>query len=175
VRYSKGMDEREKAARWAAVDAKVARNVDEYGWAVQGVFPPSGSGPWTPPFAYTVGLMKTLDGHPELMIVGLDPGTMQRLLNEVASRAQKLRRPVELGRRYDDILNGGLPAEFVRVSEENVATFTGMAARYYRLNGGPERVEALQMVWPDPAGRLPWDEGFDHETYDALQPVLGKP
>jgi hypothetical protein len=28
------------------------------------------------------------------------------------------------------------------------------------------------LVWPDPAGNFPWDEGYDHEKWDNYQPQV---
>jgi len=42
-----------------------------------------------------------------------------------------------------------------------------------RLYGHTGPVDALQVVWPDPVRRYPWDDDFDRTMRD-MQPLLGR-
>jgi hypothetical protein len=38
---------------------------------------------------------------------------------------------------------------------------------------GTDRVRLQQVVWPDRAGRFPWEPGYEHDP--QVQPVIGRP
>lgn len=138
-----------------AFDEETARVIREYGHQVVGVFPTEGDD--GAPFAYTVG--RTLSGRPELLITGpLRPDIACAILNYAAEVDDGT--PLEPGDR-DDILVG-YTARIVEVDPWASQMFQAV-----RLFG--EEVRALQLVWPDPGGRFPWDEGWAYER-DA-QPV----
>lgn len=129
--------------------------MDEFGWAVQYV---EARRPYSPT-AYTIGL--TLYDLPELVVTGLSPGTSSGYLNAIA------RYCVEKA----DVLPGQI---FSLIGER---TFEAVAVREpaIHLPVAHELVEspirALQMVWHDDRGRLPWDRGFRSRRW--AQPVLG--
>ncbi len=66
------------------------------------------------------------------------------------------------GQRTEELTVPGAPVVFIAV--ENTARLTAVQQVY-------GRVEAVQMVWPDSTGRLPWDEGYRNPP--DTQPLLG--
>ncbi len=114
--------------------------------------------------AYTIGLFGL--GHPELVVLGLDPHTTAGLLNEVG-------RQVREGR---DLVVGELlsfPEWPHRVTVERVPNpgeILFAANRYYRR---PDQasVPALQLTYDDVGGRFPWEEGYANA--DWVQPRPG--
>jgi hypothetical protein len=128
----------------------LARLIDEYGWAVQGV---ERDGPH-PPWAYTVGLPR--HGRPELVITGMDLNRATILLNSAATLT------LEPGQQLT--LPGGLAAEVVRVVSP-WAHLNLSAAMF------GEGVAALQLVHADERGRWPWERGY--RGVRGGQPVLG--
>lgn len=141
--------------------------VDRHGWALQYVdssTPDSYEefgGSITPAFCYTVGL--TALGHPEIVITG-------RAASESASVLNALARRVAVG---DDSLRAGIHSwaagfDLYFVDVAQCEEWLVIANRLY----SPGRVRAIQAVWRDAQGNLPW-EGDVVST--IVQPILGPP
>jgi hypothetical protein len=131
--------------------------IDSHGWAVQMVSP--GFGEEGVSFAYTVGL--TAMGHPEVVEQGLPNEVGHAFLNVVGEEVRGGRR-FQPGTIVNDLSAGGEPVAFLRVDDTSGLTAVG---QMYGV------VDALQLVWSDSAGRLPWQPGF---TLSAdRQPLLG--
>jgi hypothetical protein len=116
-----------------------------------------------PPFAYTVGL-HGLD-HPELLILGVDPGTAGRVLNEIGDRV-RAGTPLLVGRR---VTLADWPHRIIPEVVPNPEEILLDANRYYRRPADAS-VPALQLTYDDSEGRFPWDEGYDSPE---LQPRPG--
>lgn len=131
--------------------------VKEFGWAVQGVAPGVDDEPG-PAFCYTVGLERAYD-HPELYIIGVSVQVSHALLNDLASRIRD-------GKQYapGDVLDDLIQDHTVTLIEADPTGILNVAEAYQ-----PDRaVRALQVVWPDPEGRFPWDDGFSMHEYEPL-------
>jgi hypothetical protein len=144
-------------------EEKVIHDVEAFGWHVIKVAGDEAG----PAFAFTIGLEREL-GHPELIMIGLPPDVMHSVLN-VAGESIRAGRRYEPGTDTCELLEGYacklLP--FPRIA---YLAFLGYARWFY----DGDDFEALQCVWPDQAGRYPWDAGASEE-FKALQPVLGAP
>jgi hypothetical protein len=130
--------------------------VDRFGWAV---LHGGGGSPADPRYSHTVGL--TAFGHPELIVLGLPFEAGESYLNLAggAVRAGTRFRP---GEATTALTDADSPVAFLAVED------TGRLAAAAQLYG---RVDALQLVWPDSAGTLPWEEG--HRNPPSAQPLLG--
>lgn len=140
--------------------------VAAHGWAIQGVF--ADPGRQEPGFTYTIGVYRT-HRHPELVVFGLPPEAAKTILNRVADRFARGGEAIVPGVRYDEILEG-FPAMFITAAPERTAEYLYAYEWFYQGQAPP----VLQLVWPDEAGRFPWDEHFDHR-FDVAQPLLGAP
>lgn len=133
---------------------KLRATIDDHGWAVQFVEDAKR------PFAYTVGLHQR--GLPELVITGMAARTAARLLNSIAHMITDdgtvLAPAMHIDYQSEFLL------EVVEVEHPDVHVLFAI-----RLFG--HRVRALQLVWADERGRLPWDSGWGHGR--RRQPVLG--
>jgi hypothetical protein len=138
---------------------RVAAIVREHGWAVQGVH----GGAESPPFAYTVGLTN-FDRHPELVIFGVPQDTAAAILNELSGRVRAGER-FTAGQRLEGLVETDSPMVLLAVADP--ASHLAVARR---LLG--EELTALQVVWPDPAGRFPWEPAHD-PRFLVMQPLLG--
>ncbi|MDG4795015.1 DUF4262 domain-containing protein [Micromonospora sp. WMMD1082] len=114
------------------------------------------------PFAYTVGL--TAHGYPEFIVAGLDPGTSQALLNDLATRVFDRAERFTSGQRISDLL-AGYDAVIVEGSATEALLPGAVFARY-----GRNTVRLQQVVWPDQHGRFPWEPGYAPERH--VQPIL---
>jgi len=141
-------------------DADITRKIREHRWMVQYVGGTICSRPGCecgevddPAFAYTTGLFGL--GHPELLILGLDPGTAHGVLDDLAGRV-----------RDGAQLLPGIPLTFEewphRIVPEpvpNPGDILFEANRFYQRP--PEHsVPALQLSYDDIYGRFPWEDGY---------------
>ncbi|WP_407651025.1 DUF4262 domain-containing protein [Agromyces marinus] len=129
--------------------------ITQYGWAIRHV----GSAGTAPGFSYTVGL--TAMGHPEFVMTGMPFEASQGFLNLLGA-------DVRDGKRYAagtvvwDLTEPPAPIAIIAVSET-----TGLTA----IDEVYGRVDALQAIWSDSTGHLPWDEGYRNPP--DTQPLLG--
>jgi Domain of unknown function (DUF4262) len=137
------------AAYHARIMAQLQAMIDQHRWAVQAVL---GDGPAHPPFAYTVGL--TALDHPELIVSGLDYIAAGHLLNELAERVTAGEQ-LQDGDWLPDL--AGLPrVALVELSGRASQKFLVFANAYYEyVRHRP--VRALQVVWSDGSGAMPWE------------------
>jgi hypothetical protein len=104
-------------------------------------------------------------GLPEVVVTGLNPNSGAALINtalKLAEAGEKLEEGVD----YTEIAN--MPVRFKRVTEASASEHMTMAISYAKALKVP--FEALQMVYPDPKGRFPWDEGYDFPRQELLYP-----
>ncbi|MFC3241248.1 DUF4262 domain-containing protein [Gordonia humi] len=128
-------------------------------WAVTGVYGDETSAP----IAYTSGLTEL--GRPELVVTGVEPEYAGPVLNEAAARAV-LTPDFGPGSRIEHLRStNGYPLTAIGVIDTS-------ALRITKLVFGQSFV-AVQLVWPDRDGRLPWDRGYDLAPDE--QPLLGVP
>jgi hypothetical protein len=140
----------------AQVLGDLRRVIDRFGWAV---LHGGGSGPGDPRWSYTVGL--SAFEHPEVIVVGLPFAAGETYLNLVgeAVRAGARFRP---GVVTTALTDADSPVVFLQVTDTERLTVAE------QLHGS---VDALQLVWPDSTGKLPWEEG--HRNPPHAQPLLG--
>ncbi|MDJ0355486.1 DUF4262 domain-containing protein [Paenarthrobacter sp. PH39-S1] len=122
---------------------KFRRMLDRYGVAIQGVEGDSAN----TAFAYTVGLT-ALQGHPELLMSGRPLQDMARLLNELADMVRFGGRRLEAGML---VALQGRSVQLLDIPRASTVLLT--ADTYYG-----EGVRALQAIWADDDGHLPWEQ-----------------
>lgn len=129
--------------------------IDAYGWAVRNV---SDSDP-AKCLSYTVGL--TAHGHPEVVMTGLPPETGTAFLNIVGEIVVREGGRFLAGEATTELADGrALPVLPVLDKTD----LTAVDAIY-------GDVPALQIVWTDSAGRLPWEP--DYANPPGSQRLLG--
>lgn len=156
--------------------------IDARGHAVQCVFP---DGDGSPSFAYTIGLQRAWGA--EFLVCGIGPTDAMALLNNVAAQVAQFGGLPPLGaavaipppgaytdkrgtlslarlRRHASPVN--MPVVYRRCTRAAVREYVRLADKWH---GRP--VSAIQVVWPDRAGRFPEDDGFDPALVRA-QPVF---
>ena len=127
-------------------ERKTIADVEDHGWHVVKVLEDDDG----PAFDYTVGLQHSF-GHPELIVVGLPLEVAHAVLNVAG---QLIRRGVRYseGPDFDDILENRA-CVFRTMPESRYRDYLGWALWFYDGASFP----ALQLIWPDPQGRWPWD------------------
>lgn len=118
--------------------------IDTYGWAIRNV---SDADP-TKCLSYTVGL--TAHGHPEVVMTGLPPEAGTAFLNIVAEIVVREGGRFTAGEATTELADG--PAMPV-LAVMDKTDLTAVDAIY-------GDVPALQIVWTDSGGRLPWEPGY---------------
>ncbi len=126
--------------------------IDEYGVAVRHVFASKGESRAN--FSYTVGLSAV--GHPEIVVEGLPQESAHAFLNVVAQAVRERSESFRAGTIRTDLTVDPAPIVFTRV--DDVSELDAISLVYPDL----ERVEAVQLVWTDSTGRLPWHPGYNN-------------
>jgi hypothetical protein len=140
-------------------DQDLLNRIQKHGWAVIRV-----SGDDGPDFAYSIGLYAKF-GQPEIIILGLEPDTAHKLINDVGE-AMERGTLVRAGETSDAFLDN-FPCTFRRVPPHQYRAYLGRALWYYRDRAFP----VLQFIYPDRHGRWPWEEEV-HSDFRRTQPVL---
>jgi hypothetical protein len=155
-------------------DRDTVATVERYGHQCTIIGPTTAAG--APPYAFTAGMWHSYR-QPELAIYGLDaPDTMTRVLNEIASRATQLRRPLEAGDRFAGVLSVRGVAEdeyLVKLVEIHPSWYNSQFGISLAFNGG-NPVDFLQVLWPDTEGHYPGEPEFNDQFSDC-QPLMWRP
>jgi hypothetical protein len=110
--------------------------------------------------------------HPEIIVCGLPPraahGLVSRLIPRI--RAGACHAP---GQVVSDLIEGQLFA-FRSVHASQHVIRLGFAMAFHRRRGEPFSLSALQLLWPDEHGRLPFEDACDPAVV-AQQPRLDLP
>ena len=117
-----------------------------------------------PGFSYTTGLWQGLQ-HPELIVFGLNGQTAHEIFWDVF-RSIEAGEALPIGRPVADVFGNAL-AYVLPVAEKYHAEYLGWSRWFYRGDGFP----CVQIIWPDPEGRFPWNADFDPEL-KGFQPDL---
>src|SRR4051794_34867798 len=139
----------------AQVLADLRRVIDRFGWAVLH----GGGSPGEPRYSHTAGL--TAFGHPEVIVVGLPFEAGEKYLN-LAGEAVRAGARFSPGVVTTALTDADSPVVFLQVED---TTRLSVVEQFYGS------VDALQLVWPDSTGKLPWEEG--HRNPSTAQPLLG--
>ena len=140
----------------SASDGVMAK-VREFGWTIVYVDD-------KPAFGYTVGLGPTLE-HAELIVVGLPEEATSWVLHGAVDHI-RAGESLLAGSSVAGLI-GDFDAFILRVGDEHLGKLAFAGDVYGALD-----FEALQIVWPDRDGKLPWQSGADPRLADG-QPVLG--
>jgi hypothetical protein len=131
---------------WDERDQNIAEKIRRFGWNVNGV-----SGGATADWAYSIGVWHSLRG-PEVCVFGLPVRTAMDIVNVVGELIRDGERLLD-GQRRDDVLNGY--DVVVRMAQPRwYRRFFGAGIDFYQRPPMP----MAQVVWPDRAGRFPWDD-----------------
>jgi hypothetical protein len=140
-------------------DETLIRNVRERGCHILGVDA-------DPPFSFSIGLALNY-GQAEIVIFGLAPSKAAAIINIVRDDAAAGKKYVANDVSSDILVNGKVC--FVDVPLEAYDKYLGTAIWFYRKS--PRPFPCLQLVWPDRAGRFPWETEFD-VVFKRDQPIL---
>jgi hypothetical protein len=146
---------------------KIAWMVETSGWAVEAVPPRPGLDPPVPGYTYTVGLETAFD-FPEVVVFGLTPVAARGLLGLVADLLAG-GTEIPVGPVFAGLLDGDQRSALLPVDLDQWIDLFETATSWHRRT----TYRVVQLAWPDRAGWLPWEPGFDHRLR-AAQPVVGR-
>ena len=135
------------------VVASYGEMIREHGWAACAVVSET-----EPAWIYTLGLQGTY-GHPELVIYGLGPRLAHDLLRCTIEKIQRGEK-IEPGTLVDEVMADPYKMAAVKVDEPLDPRYPLNMATWFTDDAD---IEAIQLVWPDAAGRYPWDESGQPE------------
>lgn len=147
-------------------DSQIAESIAKNGWHAIAVAPSAAD----PGFVYTIGLCSEMS-HPEIIVCGLQSRHAYELLKRLIAR-------IRSGAHYapDQIVSDLLEDHrfaFRRVDPGQHVIRLGYAMGNYRRLGNPFLLSALQMLWADDNGRLPFEDKCDPAVI-AQQPRLDR-
>ena len=152
---------------------KVLFMLEREGWALDAVAARPDVDPPLPRYAYTIGFEERF-AFPEVCIFGLSPVACRGLFGLVAD-ALAGGTDLPIGPAFIGLLDGGQPSAFLPVdSHECVGMFPALAEHRVVSGHAAESFSMVQLAWPDPAGVLPWEPGFD-PSLAPVQLLLGEP
>jgi hypothetical protein len=145
---------------------EIAAVVREHGWYAASIYDHD------PPFLFTIGLMQSWN-HPELITFGLESQIAHPILSAMV-------RDIRAGtffREPGTFL--GVLADHYRIGIRRVhptqhQLYLGYAMGYCRYLGRIGELEAVQVFWPDKAGKFSFEVGCDLEVF-RCQPRLDLP
>lgn len=147
----------------SSLDDAIAADVDRVGWTCISIRDVD------PPFAYTVGLMKTYD-HPELIIFGR-PDDAHPILSDLVGAFSAGTRLDQPG-KYDVL--DGFPTATRPVDESHHEIYLGYAMGFVRYMGRVGELAAVQIYVPDIDGLYPFESGCAEPVFRS-QPRLDIP
>lgn len=109
-------------------------------------------------FSFTTGLWKTLN-FPEIITFGLPREACAALFSDVFDQ---IKNGVDLS--FDQHLHhmGNLPIVLTPARRETNNAYLLTAKWFYETDDFP----VIQLLWPDPEGRFPWEARFDPRFAD---------
>lgn len=145
-------------------DRKLLSDVQQYGWHVLKILGDETG----PEYCFSVGLYYSF-GHPEILVMGLPTQAGHQLINLAATQIAdgKVFKPAE---RVNGLLEG-FSCSFITIDISHYQEYLGYGIWFYRQLKQP--FPAIQLVWPDKQGRLPWESSYD-EKFFKLQRLLDK-
>jgi hypothetical protein len=109
--------------------------------------------------SYTVGLTAHL--HPEVVMTGLPPDVAHTFLNSAGRIVVHEHGHFAAGEETSDLADG---RAFPVIAVSDTSALTAVAGLY-------GDVRAVQVVWADSRGNLPWEPGYANPP--GSQPLLG--
>lgn len=139
---------------------KIEFMLEQDGWAIEAVRERTDLDPPIPTYSYTVGFQDRF-GFPEVLIFGLKPVSCRGLFDMIAD-ALAGGTEFPIGQPFIGLLDGSQAAAFLPIDAEVAVGMVPSLAEHRRVAGAPETDFSLvQFTWPDRAGNLPWEPGFD--------------
>ncbi|GBD48028.1 DUF4262 domain-containing protein [Methylopila sp. Yamaguchi] len=107
-----------------------------------------------PGFSFSTGFWLSVN-QPEILIFGMRSDVAHDVLWDLFRRAGQ-GETLPVGRHTDQVF-ANVPACLFPIDRRRYAEYLGWSRWFYCGDDFP----CLQLVWPDPSGLFPWEQGFD--------------
>ena len=134
-------------------DQEFLAAIDKHGWFNTRVFDPDGE---LPDFSYSTGFWLR-HRFPEIILFGLPKEVSHEVLWDVF-RCIKQGDDLPMGVRLGEIF-GNADAFLLPVAKRHYEGHFNWCNWFYRGDEFP----CAQLIWPDRAGKFPWEPGFDED------------
>ena len=142
-------------------EQRLIADIQQYGWHFIEI-PEDDIGPG---YLFTVGLYYSYS-HPEILLMGLDSEISRAFLQSIAGG-------IKTGAKYlDGSMDSDLasfPIAFKGIALSRYHDYLGYANWLYRA--APNGFPAVQFIWPDKAGKFPWDKGYNSKFLARQTPL----
>ena len=145
---------------------KIEFMIETDGYALEPVLPDLESDPPRAGYTYTIGMPAHI-GFPELVVFGMKPVNARGLIGLVRDLVRD-GTEIPLGVELVGLLDNDLRCLFAPVDLVDWGTLFETGTAWYR----GEPFDLVQLVYPDPNGFLPYEDGFDARRVIS-QPVIG--
>ncbi len=137
-----------------------SRRIRKHGWTGTYVYEQAESD--RAPFSYSVGFQDSTNG-PEVIMFGMDPKTGNGLLHEAHRQLKAGELAFSDAARWNAPWDGLPWLAWRKVHPSQIRREFFNVAIWNRERRGLKRegLEAYQLFCSDPAGKFPWEEGFD--------------
>lgn len=139
------------------MDQEIFEIVRDHGWYAASIEDD------TPPFLYTIGLMKTWR-HPEFIILGLDRDIAYEIVAALVLEIDNGRSFQISTRVFLEQFDEPLEIEIRPVHPSHHTRYLGFAMGFMRVIGRIGELDAMQVFWPDANGKFPFDSGCDEKV-----------
>ncbi len=145
---------------------KIEWMIETTGWAIEPVAPSTDTDPPVAGYSYTIGFPAAF-GFPEVLMFGLTPVAARGLFGLVADLLGGGTQ-IPVGVPVIGVLDGEQRCVFAPIDTAEWSPLLDTAAKWYR----GASFAAVQLLWPDRNGFLPYEAGFEQRMRLA-QPVIG--
>ena len=142
-------------------EGKFLEEIREHGWFNTRVFDPERE---EPDFSYSPGIFSST-GFPEIVVFSLPKQVSHDILWDIY-RDVSGRKTFPASTKIEGIF-GNHDAVFLPVSRNKYRDYLGWSRWFYDGDEFP----CLQLIWPDPNGRFPWESDFETK-FKSDQPDL---
>lgn len=149
------------------LEEKIGWMIETNGWAIEPVSPVPDSDPPVPAYSYSIGLPAAAT-FPDVAVFGLTPVAAKGLIDLVA-RARQGGTELPLGAELIGLLDNDLRCLFAPIDLAEWEPMFPTATVWY----GEAPFEMVQLLYPDRAGVLPYEDGYERRMRLA-QPVVGQ-
>lgn len=145
---------------------KIEWMIETNGWAIEAVPARTDVDPPFPGYTYSIGFPERF-GFAEVVVVGLKPSDSRGMLDLVAGVCQA-NPEIPLGVPVLGVFDHDLRCMFAPIDLAVWSELFPTAIAWHRTQDVP----MVQMLWPDPQGVLPHEDGFDPRLA-ATELVIG--
>jgi hypothetical protein len=149
------------------MEEEIAEVIREHGWFAASI------SDHEPPFLYSIGLMQTC-GHPEFIVFGLDSDAAHALFCNLIDCIRTGQSFAQAGAQTLAIGGSDHRVGFRAVHPTQHPLYLGFAMGHCWHIGRMGELQAVQVFWPDSAGKFPFEVGCDLDVF-RLQPRLDIP